>query len=141
MENTQEVFSDYRYIIDDLSHLAVGSRYRYEELMDNIDLSYKYRCIIKRFLLREVDPSITIESHFYCMTADSESYEIYRQLQTKVRCYVKSHKKRLFGSQRYEERFMPLEELVAMSVEEKRSRRLLIAEIQMTKMRLMNYAF
>lgn len=141
MENTTEVFSDYRYILDNLSELAVGSRYSYRELAENIDLSYKYRCIIKRFIEQEVDPETTIESHFYCMTRDSSSYEIYQQLHTKVRCYVQNKKKGLFGtSTAYAEEVMTMEELTAMSPEDKLSKRLLIAEIQIPKIRLMNYA-
>lgn len=141
IENNTEEFGDYRYILDDLTQLAIGSRYSYKELADNIDLSYKYRCIIKRYIAQEVDPGTTLESHFYCMTPDSESYEIYCQLHTKVRCYVKCDKKGLFGtSSRYEERMLPVEELAAMSVEDKRNRRLLIAEIQIQKVRLMGYA-
>lgn len=140
MENTNEEFGEYRYIIDDLTHLAVGSRYRYEELADNIDVSYKYRCMIKRIIEHEVDPDTTIESHFYFMEMDSDSYELYHQIRTKVRCYVRAKEKRLFGTAGYKEILMPVEELAAMSIEEKRRARLLIAEIQIPKMRLMSYA-
>lgn len=141
MENSTEVFSDYRYILDNLSELAVGARYQYQELVDNMDLSYKYRCIIKRYIMQEIDPQTTLESHFYCMTRDSHSYEIYQQLHTKVRCYVHSKKKSLFGSSTsYQEVVMTMEELTAMSAEDKMHKRLLIAEIQIPKIRLMNYA-
>lgn len=141
MENTTEVFSDYRYILDNLSELAVGARYQYKELADNIDLSYKYRCIIKRFIEQEVEPETTLESHFYCMTQDSLSYEVYHQLHTKVRCYVRNQRKGLLGTRTaYAETLMTVEELTAMSAEDKMSKRLLIAEIQIPKMRLMSYA-
>lgn len=140
MENMQEEFRDYRYIIDNLSELSVGARYQYQELVDNIDLSYKYRCIIKRFLLQEVDPGTTIEEHFYTMRMDSESYEIYHQLRTRIRCYVRSGKRRLFGSEGYEERMLPIEELAAMSYEDKRAQNMMITEIEIPKMRLMSYA-
>lgn len=141
MENTTEVFSDYRYILDNLSELAIGARYQYKELAENIDLSYKYRCIIKRFIEQEIDPETTLESHFYCMTRDSLSYEIYEQLHTKVRVYVRSKRKGLLGSSTaYKEALMTMEELTEMSPEDKMHRRLLIAEIQIPKIRLMNYA-
>lgn len=141
MENTTEEFSDYRYILDNLSELALGARYQYGELVDNIDLSYKYRCIIKRFILQEVEPGTTLESHFYCMTRGTVSYEIYQQLHTKVRCYVRKRRKGLLGSSsRYEEAILSVEELADLSPEDKLRRRLLIAEIQIPKMRLMSYA-
>lgn len=140
MENTTEEFGDYRYILDDLSHIAVGARYCYQELADNMDVSYKFRCIIKRVLEREAGPQMTIESHLYGMTTDSESYQVYHHLRTKVRCYRRSRKRRLFGSARYEETLMPIEELAAMTIEEKTTARLLITEIQIPKMRLANYA-
>lgn len=141
MENTTEVFSDYRYILDNLSELAIGARYQYGELADNLDLSYKYRCIIKRFIEQEVGPETTLESHFYCMTQDTHSYEIYHQLHTRVRCYVRGGRKGLLGTRSaYKEMLMPVEELTAMSVEDKQRSHLLITEIQIPKMRLMNYA-
>ena len=44
--------TDYRYIMENMSVLQIGAKYSYRELVDDIDLSYKYRCIIKQLLLQ-----------------------------------------------------------------------------------------
>ena len=46
--------NDYKYIMEGLTEIAVGTRYTYAELEDNPELSYKFRCIIKRFFEQEV---------------------------------------------------------------------------------------
>ena len=89
--------TDYRYIMENMSVLQIGAKYSYRELVDDIDLSYKYRCIIKQLLLQEVDADTTIESHLYYMKPQDESCRIYRQLRAKIRIYVPRVKKHLGG--------------------------------------------
>ena len=38
--------------MENMSVLQIGAKYSYRELVDDIDLSYKYRCIIKQLLLQ-----------------------------------------------------------------------------------------
>ena len=75
--------------MENMSVLQIGAKYSYRELVDDIDLSYKYRCIIKQLLLQEVDADTTIESHLYYMKPQDESCRIYRQLRAKIRIYVR----------------------------------------------------
>lgn len=133
--------TDYRYIMENMSVLQIGAKYSYRELVDDIDLSYKYRCIIKQLLLQEVDADTTIESHLYYMKPQDESCRIYRQLRAKIRIYVPKVKKYLGGrtDTEFEERVLTAEELASISPEQKTLMGMMISELQLSKMGLMTF--
>lgn len=133
--------TDYRYIMENMSVLQIGAKYSYRELVDDIDLSYKYRCIIKQLLLQEVDADTTIESHLYYMKPQDESCRIYRQLRAKIRIYVPKVKKHLGGrtDTEFEERVLTAEELTSISPEQKTLMGMMISELQLSKMGLMTF--
>ena len=79
--------NDYKYIMEGLTEIAVGTRYTYAELEDNPELSYKFRCIIKRFFEQEVGRETSLESHLYYMKPEDESCRIYAQIKAKIRVY------------------------------------------------------
>ena len=133
--------TDYRYIMENMSVLQIGAKYSYRELVDDIDLSYKYRCIIKQLLLQEVDADTTIESHLYYMKPQDESCRIYRQLRAKIRIYVPKVKKHFGGrtDTEFEERVLTAEELASISPEQKTLMGMMISELQLSKMGLMTF--
>lgn len=133
--------NDYKYILDSMTAVQIGSRFTYQELLDNIDLSYKYRCIIKQILFQEVAPETTLESHFYYMRPEDESCRVYQQLRSKIRIYVPVEKKHFGGkvSTEYEERVLSAAELASISPEQKKLMGLMIAEIQISRMGLMTF--
>ena len=127
--------------MENMSVLQIGAKYSYRELVDDIDLSYKYRCIIKQLLLQEVDADTTIESHLYYMKPQDESCRIYRQLRAKIRIYVPKVKKQLGGrtDTEFEERVLTAEELASISPEQKTLMGMMISELQLSKMGLMTF--
>ncbi len=133
--------NDYKYILDSLSLLQLGSRYTYRELLENIDISYKYRCIIKKIILQEVAEDTTLESHLYYMKPESESCRVYQQLRARIRIYVPVCKKRFGGREEtsYEERVLTPEELSVISPQQKELMGMIISELQLSKMGLMNF--
>ena len=127
--------------MENMSVLQIGAKYSYRELVDDIDLSYKYRCIIKQLLLQEVDADTTIESHLYYMKPQDESCRIYRQLRAKIRIYVPKVKKHHGGrtDTEFEERVLTAEELASISPEQKTLMGMMISELQLSKMGLMTF--
>lgn len=127
--------------MENMSVLQIGAKYSYRELVDDIDLSYKYRCIIKQLLLQEVDADTTIESHLYYMKPQDESCRIYRQLRAKIRIYVPKVKKHPGGrtDTEFEERVLTAEELASISPEQKTLMGMMISELQLSKMGLMTF--
>ena len=132
---------DYKYILDSLSLLQIGSRYTYRDLLDNIDVSYKYRCIIKQILLQEVDQDTTLESHLYYMKPEDESCRVYRQLKAKIRIYVPQTKKGFLGKVEtpYEERTLSPEELASITPQQKEMMGIIVAELQLSKVGLLTF--
>lgn len=134
--------NDYKYVIDSLSVIQIGARLSYEELLDNRDLSRKYRSIIRQDLLQGMDPATTLESHLYYMQPDDSACRVYHKLKSKIRVYYPREKKHLFGpaSLEYEEHVLTPEELASISPEQKEKMGIIIAELQLSKVGLMSYA-
>lgn len=130
---------DYKYYTDDLTKLLIGARYSYAELLNEENLSFRYRSIIKRIMLQEVEADTTLESHFYYMTADSEAFDAYRRLHTRVRYYCPEVKKSLGGKEdiRYIEHTVKIDELAAIPADRKEELGIIIHEIQIAKPSLM----
>ncbi len=133
--------NDYKYILDSLSVLQLGARFTYRELLDNIEISYKYRCIIKQHILQEVDPDTTLESHLYYLAKEDESCRIYQQLRAKIRIYVRKESVNRKGETEvlYEERTLTPQELASIRPEQKKWMGMIIAELQISKMGLMTF--
>jgi hypothetical protein len=134
-------YGDFQYIIDDLYAVTIGAKLSYAQLMDNEDLSYKYRCIIKRYFLQEVADDTTLESHFYYMAPDAQSTEIYDRMRTKVRIYYPVTRTKGGRSETvYEERVMKPSELAAIPPASKEKMGIIVHEVEISKRGLMNYA-
>lgn len=132
---------DYKYILDNLSFVQIGSHYTYDELEENFDLSYKYRCIIKQIILQEVDGSTTLESHLYYMKPQEESTKVYARLKVKIRAYYPVTRDKKNGERQtvYREKVYRAEELAALTPQEKNRQGLIISEIQIPKVGLMTF--
>ena len=65
--------NDFKYVLDDLYSVRLGVKYTYEEVIENPDISTKFRNICRQVFEKEVDGNTTLESHLYCLSPDSES--------------------------------------------------------------------
>lgn len=133
--------SDYKYILNSFTLIQIGARWTYQELLDNVDLSYKFRCIIKQIILKEVDQDTTLESHFYYLSPDSETCRALTSLKAKIRLYVPEQKKHRSGSIEtlFEEKTMSPEMLASYSPEQKKTLGFQIFELQLSKVGLMTF--
>ncbi len=133
--------NSYKYILDSLSTLQLGSHYTYRELLDDIEISYKFRCIIKQYFLQNIDADTTLESHLYYMKPQDESCRIYQQLKARIRIYVPKEKVHRNGETtcEYEERTLKPEELASISPHQKEMMGIMISELQISKMGLMTF--
>ena len=137
---------DYKYFIDDLTKLSMGARYTYKELLDEENLSFRFRSIIKSVMLPLVDQDTSLESHFYYMGTQGEDFECYKRLRAKVRYYCPEEKRRsLFGLRqdsedvRYKEHFVKLQDLCAIPPDDKERMGIVIHEIQLSKPALLSF--
>ena len=88
----------------------------------------------------EADQQDTLETHLYYLEPKSFVVKIYKQLKAKVKVNVIEEKRGLFGSKKqYVTKLVTVEELTAMSGEEKESKGLVVQELIMSKLALMAF--
>ena len=56
---------DFKYVMQDMGAVYLGARYSYAELLEEEMIAFKLKTIISRYILKDVDSSTTLESHFY----------------------------------------------------------------------------
>lgn len=132
------VYENFKYSMQDVSRVYVGSKYTFEELLDDEDLLFKFRMIVERYVLSEADPQDTLETHLYYLTPDSFTVKLYRRLKARIKVSVIEEKKSLFGKSKsqYTDRQLTVDELVGMSLEEKERCGIVIQELSVSKLAL-----
>ena len=130
------VYEDYKYSMQDTSRIYIGCKYTFGELMDDEEVSFKLRLILKQYILPEADLEDSLETHFYYLQQDSFLVKIYKQLKTKVKVNVIEEKKGLFGGNKkvYVTKQFTVEQLVAMSPDEKEQMGMVIQEFSISKL-------
>lgn len=139
----QQGYEDYKYVMLDTAFLYLGAKYSYGELVENEDVPFKMRAALERYILPEMDPETTLESHFYHMDSKEFSYKTYHQLKIKVKVSRLVEKKGFFGLGKvkrvYTSELIPLEKFVAMTKSQKEHDGILIQEIVISKLALMGF--
>lgn len=130
------VYEDNKYSMQDTGNLYVGTKYTLEEIIEEENITFKFRLIIERYILPEADLQDTLESHLYYLKPDSFLVKIYKQLKAKVKMNVLEEKKSLFGGakKQYVTKTISLEELTAIPPEEKEKRGVVIQELIVSKL-------
>ena len=129
---------DFKYCMQDMERDYFGARYTYQELMQNELVPFKFKTIIERYLVRNIDRDTSLESHFYHMTKENPEYRVYRQLKARVR--VTQIKNRKSSQTEYTEKVYTLEQLTALSQEEKLEKGIAIREIILSKLALFAFS-
>lgn len=132
---------DFKYIMQDTCCIYLGSRFRYEELLEEELLAFKLKTIIYRYILKEVDASATLESHFYYMAREDFSYKTYCELKAKVKVSIPVQKKSLTGRVKssYQDRVYTLKDFAALDPAGKRQLGLMVREIIISKLGLLTF--
>ena len=129
---------DFKYCMQDMERDYFGARYTYQELMQNELVPFKFKTIIERYLVRNIDRDTSLESHFYHMTKENPEYRVYRQLKARVR--VTQIKNRKSSQTEYTEKVYTLEQLTALSQEKKLEKGIAIREIILSKLALFAFS-
>lgn len=129
---------DFKYCMQDMERDYFGARYTYQELMQNELVPFKFKTIIERYLVRDIDRDTSLESHFYHMTKENPEYRVYRQLKARVR--VTQIKNRKSSQTEYTEKVYTLEQLTALSQADKLEKGIAIREIILSKLALFAFS-
>ena len=137
-------YEDYKYSMQDTARLYVGSKYTFGELLEEEDLSFKFRLIMERYILPEADREDTLESHLYYLVPDSFLVKVYRQMKARVKVNVIEDKKPVFrrkeegqtGKKRYVTKQFTVEELADIPPAQKEKLGFVIQELSVSKLAL-----
>ena len=66
---------DFKYVLQDFGNIYIGARYSYEEMLKSEEIPYKWKAIIRHYLLKETSPETTMENHIFFMKEDDFAYE------------------------------------------------------------------
>lgn len=133
---------DFKYILQDIGAIYLGARYSYAELLEEEMIAFKLKTIISHYILKDVEPSTTLESHFYYMTADSFSYQTFRELKVKIKVSLPEEKRSLTGKVKhcYKDRIYTLKELTDLNLARKKQMGIIIREIVISKLGMMSFS-
>ena len=138
LEQDISFYEDYKYNMQDTGRVYVGCKYTFGEFLEEEEISFKFRMVVQKYILPEADLEDTLETHLYYLPEDSFLVKLYRQMKAKVRISILEEKKSLFGkcTKAYATRQVTVEELAAMTPEEKEACGVVIQEISVSKLAL-----
>ncbi len=138
MQTTQ--YDDYKYGMQDTTRIYIGSKYTFAELMKAESIVFKFQLMVKKYILPEVDPEDTLESHLYYLEPDTFLVELYTQLKARVKVNVIKTKISLTGkmTNEYVTKTLTVEELSKISPEKKEEQGMVIQELSVSKLALLS---
>lgn len=134
--------NDFKYIMQNTGSVFLGARFSYDEILEQEMAPFKLKTIISQYILKDVDSSTTLESHFYYMTADSLSYKTFKELKVKIKVSIPQEHKGFGGkvSYRYEEKVYSLKAFEELNLAQKKKMGIIIREIIISKLGLLSFA-
>lgn len=134
-------YEDNKYSMQDTSYLYVGTKYTLGEITEEEEILFKFRLIVERYVLPEADISDTLETQLYYMKPKDFVVRIYKQLKAKVKVNIIEEKRSITGAvkQQYVTKMIKVEELAAMTPEEKEKKGVVVQELRMSKLALMGF--
>lgn len=137
----QTVYEDYKYCMQDVSTLYIGSKYTFSELLAVETVPFKFQLLVERYIMPEADLEDTLETHLYYLDEKSFLVKIYRQLKARVKVNLIQTKKGVGGKEKkaYTTKLLSVEQLVKLSVEEKEQMGLVVQELVLSKLALMGF--
>lgn len=135
------VYEDGKYVMQDVTTLYLGTKYTFDEILENEEIPFKLRLLAERYLLPEADREDTLETHLYYLDSKSFLVKIYQQLKAKVKVNVIEEKKDRNGkvTKRYVTKTLSPKELTEIEPSAKESVGMVIQEIAFSKLALMAF--
>lgn len=139
----KQQYEDYKYTMTDTAFLYIGSKYSYQEILENEEIPFKFRTIVERYMIPEIGAETTLESDLYHMTSKDFTCRTYLQLRAKVKVSRLVTKKGILGLGKekriYRTVMIPLAQFVKLSKEEKERDGIFIQELSINKMAMMSF--
>ncbi|MBR1693349.1 MAG: hypothetical protein IJ711_11345 [Lachnospiraceae bacterium] len=130
---------DFKYVIQDFSHVYFGGRCTYEELAEADDAPLQLKRVIRRVIKREVPLETVVEEHLLTLTEDSDSFLLYEQLKASIEVvFARWAEQKGKQEPEYESRTYTIRELLQDETLHAAQRDFLIREIHFKKLKLLS---
>ena len=138
---SKTVYEDYKYCMQEISTVYIGTKYSFQELLEDNAIPFKFQLLVERYILPEADLRDSLETHLYYLQEKSFLVRIYEQLKAKVKINIIEEKKTLTGKTKkeYTTKVIPIGQLTAMTVEEKELAGVVVQELAISKLALMGF--
>ena len=135
MEYTNE--RDFKYVMQDTSHVFMGGRMSYEDMTGWEDVPFKIKAIVSKHFMDGEEKSLT-ETLALLETKDFR-YQILKQLKIKIKAGAYQTKKNLFGKEttKYVSKVYSLDEYMEQC---KAEEKLITEEFIFSKLALMGFS-
>lgn len=133
--------NDFKYVVQSFSDFYIGARWTYGEMLVNENMPFKWKAIVRHYILKDVAPDNTMENHIFFMTEKDFSYDTLRELRAKFKMSVwveadgKRHK-----NGHYESREYKIEEIVKSTQLHRQMDTIVVEELHLSKLALMTFA-
>ena len=128
---------DFKYVMQDTSHVFMGGRMSYEDMMTWEDTPFKIKAIVNKYFMGKEESSLA--ETIFALEQDDFRYQILKQLKIKIKAGTYQMKKRLFGKEeeKYVSKLYTLDEFMELAQAEKR---LVTEEFIFSKLALMAFS-
>lgn len=92
--------NDFKYIMQDVSHVYFGKELSYEEMMELEDVPFKFKAIIGSYISKDTELTNKLTEHLLQIKPEEFSYRIFEQLKLQVRFFYKEEGKGLLGQKK-----------------------------------------
>ncbi|MDO4292728.1 MAG: hypothetical protein Q4C65_05780 [Eubacteriales bacterium] len=133
--------NDFKYVLQDFGNIYIGARFSYREMLAREDMPFKWKAIVRHYLLKEVSEDTTLENHIFYMKETDFSYQTLKELKAAFKLSVwqaPDGKRRKSG--RYESRDYRIEEIVGSKELHRQMDTIVVEELHLSKLALMTFA-
>lgn len=113
MSGKQSSYEAFEYVMHDVSHVYIGAKLSYKDLMEHDDVPFKLRAIIAHYMLKEVAEDTTVSDHIFFIQKNDLSYLAYKQMKARFKlsvwCEADGKKRKKAG---YESRLYTIDEIL-----------------------------
>lgn len=88
---------DFKYVMQDTSHVFMGGRMTYEDMMSWEDLPFKLKAIVNKYFTQKEEDSLA--ETIKVLAPEDFRYQILKQLKIKIKAGTYQNRKNLFGKE------------------------------------------
>ena len=133
----KQVYEDYKYVMQDTSHVFMGGRMSYEDMITWEEVPFKIKAIVNKYFIGKEESGLA--ETIVALEQDDFRYQILKQLKIKIKAGTYQMKKSLFGKEeeKYVSKLYTLDEFMELTQSDNR---LVTEEFIFSKLALMAFS-